>query len=194
MRVAWAAEEATPANRKSAPPSRSNSDSTETGEPMIYVGCDPSTRRLDLAGVTPDGDWLLASVPVSIDSIVGRRLRDDLRNELDSAWWDEVVCLWIERPHLRQNRHTFRQLCTIVGAFAASIPRHVVVDTIDPTVWRQEIGIPVGKLKRDETKQLALLWALETLPDDARSALTFDLAEAAAIAWTCFKQSERAAA
>lgn len=160
---------------------------------MIFLGADLSTKRIDLAGVTPDGDWCFATIPVTQHTVTGRHLRDDIRQHLGTNDWDNVACLWIEEPFAGRNLRTYGQLQALKGAFAACVPPTVTVDTIRPATWRQEVGIPANG-KRDHVKQAALAWAHTHLPADAHQALTTDLAEAACIAWTCLQQSTKAAA
>ena len=161
---------------------------------MIYLGVDLSLARLDLAGVTATGDWCLATVPITPSPIPGRHLHTDLAKHLGASWADQIACVWIEQPYYnRLNPSTYGKLSQLAGALAATIPPHIIVDQIRPSVWRTELGIP-GNARRADAKQAALAWARATLPPDALHHLTSDQADAACIAYTCLRQSERAAA
>jgi len=158
---------------------------------MLFVGIDLALAQIDIAGVTPDGDWCFATVPVTKDPIPGRYLRRDFREHVGTELWDQVACVWIEEPfYNRQNPATFGKLSALKGAVAAAIPQHIVVDSIRPAAWRVEVGIP-GNAKRADAKQAATRWLHDQLGHDAGDH-TVDQAEAACIAWTCLRQSERA--
>ena len=160
---------------------------------MIYAGIDFSSRAIDLAGVTPDGDWCFAHIalPLAIKGLAGRGVERALREQLDSGFWDEVACCWVERP-MFGSVQTTDTLAAVRGAILDAIPPRVVVDTIRPSVWRVEVGIP-GNAKRHDAKLLAREWLARQL-DEPLDTIGDDQADAACIAWTCFQQSQRAAA
>lgn len=159
---------------------------------MLFVGADISTRKISLAGVSPDDEWCFLEVALPKDDVPGRGLRGAFAGELPAGFWDEVSCVWIEEPfYNRQNPRTYAALSAVKGALADAIPARVAVDVIRPAVWRQEVGIP-GNAKRKDAKTASWAWCEKAgLP---MSSLTEDLADAACIAWTCLQQSSRAAA
>ena len=159
---------------------------------MLFVGADISTRKISLAGVSPDDEWCFVEIPISESAVRGRYLRRDLHEEIGSDFWDQVGCVWIEEPFLlrgkRANPQTYGKLSCVMGALGAAVPERVSVSTIDPYTWRSEFGWQ--GLKRAEAKQAAWRWAEDQgLPTDK---ISVDLAEAACIAWTCLQQSGRA--
>lgn len=156
---------------------------------MLFVGADISTRKISLAGVSPDDEWCFVEIPISESAVRGRYLRRDLHEEIGSDFWDQIGCVWIEEPYLmRSNPQTYGKLYGVMCALAACIPERVTVDKIAPKAWRKEFGWQ--NMKRVGAKQMAWKWAEEQgLPTDK---ISVDLAEAACIAWTCLQQSGRA--
>jgi len=161
---------------------------------VYFVGADISTKKISLAGVgladwqTSGYEWRFAEVVLPPASVPGRGLADALLDELPAAFWDQTLCVWIEEPFGGINPRTFGALSAVKGALADAIPAHVVVDSIRPSVWRKEVGIP-GNAKRAVAKAASRAWCYTNgLPDD----LSEDLCDAAVIAWTCLQQSDRA--
>ena len=160
---------------------------------MLFVGVDYSSKAIHLAGVTADEDWCFAMIPLAGQSggMAGRGVRDAISGELGSVFWDEVACVWVERA-MFGNVQTTDLLAAVRGAILDAIPAGIVVDTIRPSVWRKEVGIP-GNSKRADAKLAARAWMSARLPADAMAQLSDDHCEAACIAWSCLQQSSREA-
>lgn len=160
--------------------------------PVLFVGIDYSSRAIHIAGVSPDEDWCFGMVPLSGQSggMAGRGVREAVDEELGRRFWDNVVCAWVERA-MFGNIQTTDLLAAVRGAILDAIPDTTVVDTIRPSVWRKEVGIP-GNAKRADAKIAARAWLSRRIPAKIMADLTDDHAEAACIAWACLQQSSRA--
>jgi hypothetical protein len=161
---------------------------------MYHVGIDYSSTNIALAGVTPDHEWMTASVDVPKQRVglAGRGVRESMDEILGREFWDDVSCVWIERAY--GPRRMVDTLAAVRGAIIDAIPSRVVVDTLGAKQWRAELGW-AGHTKL-EAKQAARDWCERTLPMTPLefALLSEDQAEAACIAWVCLVQSERAAA
>jgi hypothetical protein len=160
---------------------------------MFHMGIDYSSLNIALAGVTPDGEWIVANVdvPKQPKGLAGRGVAKAMRKALGRCFWDDVSCVWIERaygPH-----HMVDTLAAVRGAILDAIPSDVTVDTITAKQWRAELGW--AGMRKAEAKQAAREWCRQNLPmsDKEFAQMSEDQMEAAAIAWVCLVQSERAA-
>jgi hypothetical protein len=144
------------------------------------VGCDLSSRRLDL--VKLDDLNVATHLPVELER--DRRATSWERTlalpELmpPSSWWEDVYLVCIEAPY-GAGTGTVAVLNRVVGALAARLPPLLRVPErcwlVRPDEWKRGLGLRVdGKPSPEDLERLPLiLWSNREPPrtQDARDAL-----------------------
>lgn len=113
---------------------------------MAVVGCDLSTRAIDLVSLDEDTPARCEHLRVPLTGEwwwSARNMRRGLQEHHIPEWLDEkgVHLVGVERPYGRQIK-AVAALYTIMGAFLASMPPRVLCFEVSPAQMRQELGIP----------------------------------------------------
>lgn len=154
----------------------------------LFVGVDYSSKFIDLAAITADGEaWCFArvAVPMQPKGLAGRGIGLAMREQAGEIL-DRAACCWVERG-MFGSMQTTDVLAAIRGAILDGLPSECVADTVRPSSWRAGLGMR-GGMKRDDAKAEARKFASGVIDGDINE-LTDDQCEAACIAWLAWKQS-----
>lgn len=137
----------------------------------LLAGVDLSTKQLHCALIPLDADHGDPAVPpvtfrsVSLEQTNDqgsrfRSIREGVSELLWMATTNEVVSCWVEcprPPHHLRGTTSARLMAMVYGAVMASIPLHIVRNSLEPQEWRRTLGLNPS-LSKPEAIAHAHLW------------------------------------
>lgn len=143
----------------------------------MIAGIDFSTHAVDVVLLDEDTDraeWHRFELAGADAFERARNVRAAMPG---SSFWDDVLAVGIEQP---RGNHGVVHMARIQGAVLTCLPRSLLVQPLNPSSWRKQVGLPGNASKDDVARRaqagLYLSGHDEVWPQDALDAWCIALA------------------